>query len=269
MEARESNSTEVECAPGAITVARARPAMCRSVDPSRPLKGSFWSSVDAIVEGIGVTRECVHQVLNGCRAVEYEGNTLASPAFGDMFCMPRDGEEQQFLRRVLQSPEVQVQATSVSMGPPPDVDLKPHSLTSIFEASGDSGYTASGVVEALEASGSETRSVKRDRAGAGKTEEADGADTMVVDSVKVDSSIKEVDDVKQEEEGDEEEQGSKRARTTVVVDEAEKERKGRECRLCWSSMRRHGGSCTSGKMVSSSPGAGREELSWQETTRHR
>ena len=46
------------------------------------------------------------------------------------------------------------------------------------------------------------------------------ADTMVVDSVKGDSS-KEVDDVKQEEDDDEEEQGSERARTTVVGDEAE------------------------------------------------
>ena len=35
---KESNSVEVACAPGPITVARARPANCRSVDPNRPLK---------------------------------------------------------------------------------------------------------------------------------------------------------------------------------------------------------------------------------------
>ena len=75
MEARESNSIEVECAPGAIAVARARLAMYKSVDPNRPLKGSFWSSIDSKDEGLGVTRECEQQVLNRYRAVEYEGNT--------------------------------------------------------------------------------------------------------------------------------------------------------------------------------------------------
>ena len=213
-----SISIEVECAPAAITVARARPAMCRPVDPNRPLKGSFWSSVDLVDEGLGVPRECEHHVLNRYRAVEYECNTLASPAFGDVFCKPRDHEEQPFVRRVLQSPEVQ--ATSVSMGPPPDVDLevKPRSLTSIFEASGDSRYTASVVVEASEALGS--RLVKRDREGSGKAEEANGTDKMVVDHTKGDPSTDEAEDVKHEEEDDEEEQGSKRARTKVVGDEA-------------------------------------------------
>ena len=70
VEARESNSTEAGCAPGPITVARARPAMCKSVDLNRPLKGSFWSSVDSIVEGLSVTRECEHQVLNRYKTVD-------------------------------------------------------------------------------------------------------------------------------------------------------------------------------------------------------
>ena len=130
--------------------------MCNPVDPNRPRnlgrKGSFWSSIDSIAEGLGVTRECEHQVLNRYRAVEYECNTLASPSFGDVFCKPRDREEQQFVRRVLQSPE-EVHATSVSMGPPPgksqdvDPEVKPRSLSSDFEASGDSGYAASVVVD--------------------------------------------------------------------------------------------------------------------------
>ena len=89
MEARDSNSVEVECTPGSITVARARPVNCRSVDPNRPLKGSFWSSIASKVEGLGVTRECEHIVLNRYNAVEYEGNTLASPAFGDVKVLRR------------------------------------------------------------------------------------------------------------------------------------------------------------------------------------
>ena len=57
VEAREPNSIEVECPPGAITVARVRPKMCNAADPNRPLKGPFWSSIDSVVEGLGVTRE--------------------------------------------------------------------------------------------------------------------------------------------------------------------------------------------------------------------
>ena len=83
----------MECAPGAITVARARPALCEPVDPNRPLKGSFWSSIGARDDGFGVTRECEHQVLTRYKAAEYEGSTLASPAFGDVLYKPRDREE--------------------------------------------------------------------------------------------------------------------------------------------------------------------------------
>ena len=135
VEARKSNSIEVECAPGAITVARARPTLCKVVDPNRPLKGSFWSSIDSRDESLGVTRQCEHRVLTRYKGVEYEGNTLASPAFGDVICKPQDREELQFVRRVLQSPQ-EVHATSVSIGPPPgksqdvDLDVKPQSLNS-------------------------------------------------------------------------------------------------------------------------------------------
>ena len=59
------------------------------------------------------------------------------------------------------------------MGPPPDVGLevKPRSLSSDFEAPGDSGYAASVVVDASEDSGH--RQVKRDREdGLGKAGDA-------------------------------------------------------------------------------------------------
>jgi hypothetical protein len=92
-----SRSVKSKCASGSITVARARPDRCKPVDPNRPLQGSFWSGSDLHAEGLGVTRECEHIVLNRYTAVLYEGNTLASPAFGDAYCSLRDVEELQFV----------------------------------------------------------------------------------------------------------------------------------------------------------------------------
>ena len=93
--------------------------------------------MDSRGECPGVTRECEHQVMTRCKAAEYEGSTLASSAFGDvynvMFYKPQDREELQFVRRVPQLPE-EVQAASVTMGPPPgksqdaDIEVKPRSL---------------------------------------------------------------------------------------------------------------------------------------------
>ena len=144
----EDRSEQVKCASGSITVARARPDRCRSVDPSRPLQGSFWSSAASQTKGLGVARECEHIVLNRYNAVQYEGNTLASPAFGDVYCKPRDADELQFMRRVLQSPA----ATSEVMGPPPAAEGKPRSLSASFGASADSVYQELVVVEASDAS---------------------------------------------------------------------------------------------------------------------
>ena len=67
---------------------------------------------------------------------------------------------------------VQVQASSVSMGPPlgksqdAEPDVKPRSLGSTFEASGDLGYASPVAVEA--SAGPGARSVKRERDGTGK-----------------------------------------------------------------------------------------------------
>ena len=97
----EGRTDQVECASGSITVARARPVHCSSVDPNRPLKGLFWSGISSQAEGLAVTRECEHIVLNRYNAAQYEGNNLASPAFGDVYCKPQDAEELQFVRRVL------------------------------------------------------------------------------------------------------------------------------------------------------------------------
>ena len=101
--------------------------------------------------------------------------------------------------------------------------MKPRSLSSDFEASGDSGYAASVVVEASE--DSRTRQVKRDRDGSDKAGDAEGSDEMDVDPTKArgDSSTEEVEEVKNEEEDEEEEQGSTRAQVTVVGDEARRE----------------------------------------------
>ena len=71
-------------------------------------------------EGLGVTLECEHIVLNRYNAVQYEGNSLASPAFGDVYCSPGDVEERQFVRRVLQSP-----VAGETMGPPDPVACIP------------------------------------------------------------------------------------------------------------------------------------------------
>ena len=84
-----------------ITVVRARPALCEAVDPYRPLGVSFWRGAGSHDANLGVVRECEHQVLARYRSVECEGNTLTSPAFGDVYCRPRDEEEYHFKRRVL------------------------------------------------------------------------------------------------------------------------------------------------------------------------
>ena len=121
--ARASRAIEVACAAGAITVARAHPASCEATEPSRPLGGSFWSGAGSRGANLGV--ECEHQVLARFRAVEYEGNTLTSPAFGNVYCMPRDKDEHQFQRRAFKEhpgpescPKLEVKACSGAMGPP-------------------------------------------------------------------------------------------------------------------------------------------------------
>ena len=63
--------------------------------------------------------------------------------------------------------------------------------------------------------------------------------------------------------------GSKRARMTVVGDEAEQEQREVQEALEFHATFRHGGYCTSERMVSFSPWAGNEGPSWQGTTRHR
>ena len=50
---------------------------------------------------LGVVWECERQVLARFGPVEYKGDTLTSPAFGDVYCRPRDKEEYQFKRRAL------------------------------------------------------------------------------------------------------------------------------------------------------------------------
>ena len=146
----EDRSEQVKCASGSITVAKARPSRCKSVDPNRPLRGSFWSSAASQAEGLGVARECEHIVLNRYNAIRYKGNTLASPAFGDVYCKPRDADEPQFVQRVLNQARA---ATIEVMGPPPPAEVKPRSLSASFGASADSAYQESVVVEAPDASG--------------------------------------------------------------------------------------------------------------------
>ena len=128
---------------------------------------------------------------------------------------------------MLQSPP-EGQETSVSMGTPPDValEVKPRSRSSVFGASGDSGYADSVISVVVEDSeDSWTRQVKRDRDGSDKAGDAEGADEMDADPTKGDSSTEEVEEVENEDEDGEEEQGSKRARVTVMGDEAEQERR--------------------------------------------
>ena len=162
----EDRSEQVKCALGSIVVARARPSRCKSVDPNRPLQGSFWSSAASQAEGLGVARECEHIVLSKYNAAQYEGNIIASPAFGDVYCKQRDSDEVQFVKRVLLTSPT----TSEVMGPPPPAaEVKPRSLNESFGASADSLYQESVVVEASDASdGTGSRQVKRERDGANK-----------------------------------------------------------------------------------------------------
>ena len=239
-EAQSSNSVHVECAPGSITVARARPGNCKPVDPNRPMRGSFWSSSSSRSEGLGVARECEHTVLNRYNAVKYEGNSLASPAFGDVYCRPSDAEERSFVKRVLQSPPVAVE----TMGPPPspaDLGGKPRSLSGEFgdaDSSGaaDSGYTESVVMVAAERADpqQEETGVKRERgANSGKAGPVvgDKPDMSEEDEKETDqgtSSTEEVVQVGGDDEDDEEEQGAKRARVAEVVDDVAKLEADRE-----------------------------------------
>ena len=261
VETRESNSIE-DCAPGAITVARAHPALYKAVDPNRPLKGSFWSSIGSRNASLGVTRECEQQVLTRYKAVEYEGNTLASPAFGDVVCKPRDREELHFVRRVLEAqpaPPDELHASSASTGPPPgkpqgvDPEVKPRSLNSAFEASGNSGYAALVVVESSD--GSESRPVKRDGGVLEKAGNAEAAEALVLEPERGDTST---DEGEEEDEDDEEDQGSKRPNRSEL-----------RCMPSWSFMRKPGGSRTWASMASSNPTEGSEVPRWQVTTRPR
>ena len=143
----EDQSGQVQCASGSIVVARARPLACNSVDPNRPVQGSYWSSAASQDESLGVARECEHIVLSKYNAARYEDNSITSPAFGDVFCQQRDKDEVQFTKRVLLTSP----ATS-EMGPPPPVDVKPRSLSESFAGSADSAYQASVVLEAADAS---------------------------------------------------------------------------------------------------------------------
>ena len=203
----EDQTEQVKCASGSITVARARLDRCKSVIPSLPLQGSLWSSAASQAEGLGVARECERIVLNRYNAAQYEGYTLASLAFGDVYCKPRDSDELQCMQRVLQSPV----ATSEVMGPPPPAEVKPRSLSASLWESGDSVYQGSVVVEASDASdGTGSRQVTRERDDASKAGDADDPGTMEEDHQKGNSSTEEMDQVvTDEDDEDEEEQGSK------------------------------------------------------------
>ena len=162
----EDRSEQVKCASGSITVARARPSCCKSVDPNRPLQGSFWSSAASQAEGLRAVRECEHIVLSRYNAAQYERNNLASPAFGDVYCKQRDSDEVQFVQRVLLTSP----ATSEVMGPPPPAEVKSRCLSASFGASADPLYQESVAVGASDASdGTGSRQAKRERDGANKS----------------------------------------------------------------------------------------------------
>ena len=160
-------------------------------------------------------------MLSKYNAEQYECNSIAGQAFGDVFCQQRNLKEMQFVKRVLLTSPT----ASEVMGPPPPAQGKPRSLNESFEGSADSLYQDSVVLDASDASdGTGSRKVKREGDGANKAIVADDPDKME----EVENSTSSTDEVDQvglgEDEEDEEEQGSKRARVGLGSEEAHQER---------------------------------------------